>query len=133
MPDRFAQRLSLALKALSMSRGRMAAELGVDKSLVGRWASGGTRPSAYNMERLTHFLAAKRPGLTLLDWDRSLPDFAALFGVEIAPEAADTAIGGLSGALVDVVRNSVDSQVAAWCAVICCAISGPRRPRVAGS
>lgn len=114
MPERFAQRLSLALKALSMSRGRLASELGVDKSLVGRWASGSTRPSAYNLERLTHFLAGKRPGLTLLDWDRNLPEFAALFGVDAFPEPAETATGGLAGALVDVVRHSVDSQLEAY-------------------
>lgn len=114
MSDTFAQRLSLALKALSMSRGRLASELGVDKSLVGRWASGGTRPSAYNLERLTHHLAVRRPGLTLLDWERDLPDFAALFGVELAPVGAETASGGLAGALLDVVRHSVESQVEAY-------------------
>jgi len=114
MSDKFARRLSLALKALSMSRGRLASELGVDKSLVGRWASGSTRPSAYNLERLTHHLAGRRPGLTLLDWERDLPDFAALFGVELAPEGVEVANGGLSGALRDVVRHSVESQVAAY-------------------
>lgn len=114
MSDPFAQRLSLALKALSMSRGRLAAELGVDKSLVGRWASGRTTPSAHNLERLTRHLAEKRPGLTLLDWERDLADFAALFGVEAAPPGVEAANGGLFGALVDVVRNAVDSQVAAY-------------------
>lgn len=114
MSDAFAKRFTLALKALSLSRGRLASEMGVDKSLVGRWASGGTRPSAYNLERVTHFLAEKRPGLTLLDWDRNLPEFAALFGVEAPSEPAEMATGGLSGALFDVVRNSVESQVAAY-------------------
>lgn len=114
MSDQFGPRLSLALKALSMSRGRLAMELGVDKSLVGRWASGGTRPSAHNLERLTHHLAGRRPGLTLLDWERPLPEFAALFGVEMARQGTDTAHGGLYGALADVVRNSVESQVSAY-------------------
>lgn len=97
-----------------MSRGRLAVEMGVDKSLVGRWASGGTRPSAHNLERLTHHLAGRRPGLTLLDWERTLPEFAALFGVEVGPHGMDRANGGLSGALADVVRNSVESQISAY-------------------
>lgn len=90
MSDGFGDRLTVALKAVSMSRGRLAAELGVDKSLVGRWASGAVQPSAYNLERLTHFLAGKCPGLTLLDWEREPADFAGLFGVTLAN-------GGASG------------------------------------
>jgi|SRR5215217_160745 len=84
MSDGFGDRLTVALKALSMSRGRLAAELGVDKSLVGRWASGAVTPSAHNLEKLTHFLAHRRPGLTLLDWERDPAEFAGLFGVELA-------------------------------------------------
>ena len=82
MSNSFGEQLTLALKALSMSRGRLAAELEVDKSLVGRWASGSVRPSSHNLERLTHLLARKVPGLTLLDWEREPAEFAALFGVD---------------------------------------------------
>ena len=110
MSDDFAQRLTLALKALSMSRGRLASEMGVDKSLVGRWASGSVRPSAHNLERLTHFLAKKQPGLTLLDWDRSLPEFAALFGVDRAVDARAPNGAGLSGELRSMARDAVDSH-----------------------
>ena len=110
----FSQRFSLALKALSMSRGRLASELGVDKSLVGRWASGSVRPSAYNLERLTRFLAGKQPGLTLLDWERSLSEFAALFGVDVVAEDGETSDSSLSGTLLDMVRNAVDSQLTAY-------------------
>ena len=35
-----APKLEFVLKALSMSRGRLAAQLGVDKSAVGRWVTG---------------------------------------------------------------------------------------------
>jgi transcriptional regulator with XRE-family HTH domain len=114
MSDHFAERLNLGLKALSMSRGRLAAELGVDKSLVGRWASGSVRPSPHNLERLTRFLANKRPGLTLLDWERGMPDFASLFGVDMPPSPAESTSVNLSGQLLDVVRNSVDSQIEAY-------------------
>lgn len=115
MSGEFGQRLTLALKALSMSRGRLASELGIDKSVIGRWASGAVHPSAHNLERLTHFLAVRRPGLTLLDWDRDIPDFAALFGVDVTglndarPSGLD-----LSAQLLDSVRNSVDAQVEAY-------------------
>lgn len=89
MAKRFGERLTLALKALSMSRGRLAAELEVDKSLVGRWASGAVRPSSHNLERLTHLLAGKLPGLTLLDWEREPADFAIRFGVEPVSAPSD--------------------------------------------
>jgi len=78
----FADRLTLVLSALSLSRGRLAAEMGVDKSLVGRWCSGNTSPSAYNVDRLTSFVAARSPGFTMLDWQADLPVLAARFGVE---------------------------------------------------
>ncbi|WP_158298963.1 helix-turn-helix domain-containing protein [Sphingomonas psychrotolerans] len=81
MTNNFGERLTLALKALTMSRARLAAELGVDKSLVGRWASGAVRPSAHNLERLTRLLAGKLPELTLLDWEREPTEFAALLGI----------------------------------------------------
>ncbi len=78
----FASKLDLALKALSMSRARMAADLAVDKSLVGRWASGKVMPSAHNLARLTALIADRRPGFTLLDWDRDIDAFAQALGVE---------------------------------------------------
>ena len=47
MPDAaFSSKLQLVLKALSVSRGRLAAEIGVDKSLAGRWCSGAVRPGS---------------------------------------------------------------------------------------
>lgn len=114
MSDGFAQRFSLALKALSLTRGRLAAELGVDKSLVGRWASGGNRPSAVNLERLTAYLATRCPGLTLLDWDRDPVEFARLFGVEPNAPPSQAGRSDLSSALLDMVRGAVDSQLSAY-------------------
>jgi hypothetical protein len=80
----FSEKLDLVLKALSMSRGRLAAELGVDKSLVGRWASGAVTPSSHNLENLTKLVAAKRDGFTMLDWDRDMDGLARVFGIEPA-------------------------------------------------
>ena len=81
----FARKLDLVLKALSMSRARMAADLAVDKSLVGRWVSGKVIPSAHNLSRLTALIAERRPGFTLLDWDRDLEGLGQSLGIE--PEA----------------------------------------------
>lgn len=83
----FGAKLTLVLKALSISRGRLAAEIGVDKSVVGRWASGAVQPSPCNLERLTHAIACRSPGFTALDWDRGIDSLAERFGVSLAIEA----------------------------------------------
>jgi len=85
-PD-FHEKLTLVLKALSMSRGRLAAELAVDKSLVGRWASGVVSPSAHNLENLTRVISQRCTGFTMLDWDRDLAGLASFLGVA-APSAS---------------------------------------------
>lgn len=93
-PDAFPAKLDLVLKALSMSRGRLAAELGVDKSLVGRWASGTVTPSAHSLENLTRLVSSKRPGFNMLDWDRDLPAVAKVFGLEPAAPAVEARTNG---------------------------------------
>jgi len=79
----FAARLALILKALSLSRGRLAADLGVDKSLVGRWCSGAVTPSSHNLVRLTQHIATRHPGFTLHAWEVPLANLAADFGVSM--------------------------------------------------
>lgn len=99
MATEFSTKLELVLKALTLSRGRLASELGVDKSLVGRWAAGSVRPSAHNLSGLTALIANRRPGFTLLDWDRDLEGLAGVFGVDAAalpPPASSPA--GAAGA-----------------------------------
>jgi transcriptional regulator with XRE-family HTH domain len=44
--DQFGKKFTLVLKALSISRRRVAADVEVDKSVVCRWASGAVMPSA---------------------------------------------------------------------------------------
>ena len=80
-PVTFAQKLDFVLKVLSLSRGRLASTLGVDKSLVSRWVSGSNIPTAHNLSALTALVAGRRAGFTLLDWERDLQDLASLFGV----------------------------------------------------
>jgi len=81
MNEPFSEKLTLVLKVLSMSRARLAAELGIDKSVVARWASGATQPSGHNLAQLSTLMAKVIPGFTALDWDGSLENLAERLGV----------------------------------------------------
>jgi adenylate cyclase len=65
----FAQKLGLVLKAINLSRGRLAQRAGVHKSMVSRWASGVQAPSDHNLSLLTEAIARHRPGFERRDWD----------------------------------------------------------------
>lgn len=84
----FSEKLRLVLKLLSLTGGKLASELGIDKSVVSRWTSGGAQPSAHNLSALSALIAARAPGFRTLDWDRDLDNFAALFGIDAADIAA---------------------------------------------
>jgi hypothetical protein len=85
MSEPFSEKLTLVLKVLSMSRARVASELGLDKSVVARWASGATVPSGHNLAQLSALMARSIPGFTALDWDRDMEGLAGLLGVGRAP------------------------------------------------
>jgi transcriptional regulator with XRE-family HTH domain len=95
--ETFAKRLDLALKVLCISRGEVAALLGVDKSVVSRWLTGVNGPTQHNLAKLTALVAERRPGFTMLDWDGDLERMAEKLGV--AEEASDTLHGGAGGFL----------------------------------
>ena len=97
----FAAKLDLVLKTLSMSRGRLAADLSVDKSVVGRWMNGTVKPSGHNLTRLTSLVAQQHPGFTALDWDRGLEGLAVRLGVDPSAVAALAAPAGVPLALLD--------------------------------
>ncbi len=92
----FHTKLTFVLKALSLSRGALAAELGVDKSLVGRWVNGTVRPSAHNLSRLSDLVGARHPGFTSLDWERPIDSLAVLIGAD-----PDTAVGAMAPTLAE--------------------------------
>jgi transcriptional regulator with XRE-family HTH domain len=87
----FAAKLDLALRSLSIGRGRLAAEIGVDKSVVSRWLSGAARPSAYNLERISRLIGGQCPGFSMLDWDHEPDAFGRRLGIgaAAAPLAPD--------------------------------------------
>ncbi|HEY7852684.1 MAG TPA: helix-turn-helix transcriptional regulator [Caulobacteraceae bacterium] len=100
MPDSFSSKLTLVLKRLSLSRGRMAADMGVHKSAVGRWVSGAAAPSAHNLAQLTAQVARRAPGFSVLDWDRGIDDLALLLGAEPGRSAPLSPGGGLPAPLL---------------------------------
>lgn len=80
MTASLAEKLDLVVKALTLSRGRLAADLAVNKSMVSRWLSGAAVPSSHNLTQLTLLVAQRAPGFNLLDWDRDLDALAARLG-----------------------------------------------------
>lgn len=83
-PDLFSK-LDLALMRANMSKGRLAAEARVDKSLVGRWARGLVMPSEHNLAVVTEILARRFPGLTLESWSLPMEAFASRIGGAPSP------------------------------------------------
>jgi hypothetical protein len=112
----FGEKLELVLKVLSMSRAQLAATLAVDKSLVGRWVAGAVTPSAHNMANLTRFVASKRAGFTMLDWDQEMDGFAAFFGVRrpkpVVAAAAAEPLDGLPLQIMDAIRAATAARAA---------------------
>jgi len=90
--ESFADRLTLAMKVLNLSRAQIASQVGVDKSLVGRWMAGQVTPTAYNRARISEALAKLKPGFNLTHWDIPRAEFEEFLGLEAeSPEAARTA------------------------------------------
>jgi transcriptional regulator with XRE-family HTH domain len=107
----FRDKLELVLKALSISRGQLAAELGVDKSAVGRWVTGAAVPTGYNLVRLTAAVARRVEGFTALDWDRSVAELAQRLG---AGEMAAPAASGLPLTVLEEVKATTQLRATAY-------------------
>jgi transcriptional regulator with XRE-family HTH domain len=85
----FAHKFGLVLKACNLSRGRLAQAVGVDKSVVSRWVSGGQAPTDHNLTLLTEAVGNYRPGFARADWDRAPRAFAAHLGLHDDPSEAE--------------------------------------------
>lgn len=79
----FSEKFGLVLKALNVSRGQVARVVGIDKSVVSRWASGVQVPTDHNLTLLTEAIAARRPGFTRGHWERDVEAFQAVFVDEV--------------------------------------------------
>lgn len=80
-PGDFGERLSLALNACNLSRTQLSATLGVHKSMVSRWLSGGMKPTSYNLARISAVLARLKPGFNMLLWTAPRAEFEAALGL----------------------------------------------------
>lgn len=76
-----AAKLDMLLKASSLSRVALAQQVGVDKSLVGRWVKGSIHPGEHNLTRLTGVFKSYFPDLTLADWYLDQADLADRIGI----------------------------------------------------
>lgn len=92
--ESFAAKLTLALGRANLSRALLAREVGVDKSVVARWAGGQVSPTEHNLLALTHVIARRVPELTLDDW--RLPEAAFAVRLGRAPAAPEPPAGLLS-------------------------------------
>jgi transcriptional regulator with XRE-family HTH domain len=117
MDQSFSAKLSFVLKALSLSRGRLAAELGVDKSAVGRWVTGAVAPSAHSLLKLTDLVAESVEGFTILDWERPLDALAAQLGVDPAATVGSRSwplLGNLPLTLADEILDTTQRRAEAY-------------------
>jgi transcriptional regulator with XRE-family HTH domain len=87
----FAAKLVLVVKRLDWSRAQLAQQVGIDKSLAGRWLKGESRPTAYSLARLTGALAQAIPGLKSDEWHLPTEQFALRVGAD--PRTATQAAG----------------------------------------
>jgi TolB-like protein len=88
----FARKFELVLKTFNLSRGRLAQSLGVDKSVVSRWASGVQAPVDHNLALLTEAVARHKVDFSRSDWDLDTSAFKARLGLtKEAPDAVAVA------------------------------------------
>lgn len=85
----FAHKLTLVLTACNLSRGRLAQSIGIDKSVVSRWASGVQAPTDHNLALLTEVVGRHQAGFSRADWELASQTFAARLGLYDARAAAE--------------------------------------------
>jgi transcriptional regulator with XRE-family HTH domain len=110
----FASKFRLVLRALNLSRGSVASGMGVDKSLVGRWASGIVSPSDHNLARLSSYIAAARPGFSMADWDREPADLAASLGVQLIDQNEAGNLPGFPPMFLSQARSLIQTRGAGY-------------------
>jgi hypothetical protein len=88
----FAHKFGLVLKACNLSRGRLAQAVGIDKSVVSRWASGVQAPTDHNLTLLTEAVSRHRPGFARADWEIAPQAFAARLGLGDGSPAGEPAL-----------------------------------------
>lgn len=88
----FTYKFSLVLKACNLSRVRIAQAVGIDKSVVSRWASGVQAPTDHNLALLTEVVGRHRPGFARADWELVSRTFAERLGLRDGSPGAESAL-----------------------------------------
>ena len=91
----FSARLQRVMADLNISRVTLARELGVDKSVIGRWLTGINQPTGHNLTRLTEIVRRSWPDATLDFWHQPLPEIRLTTPIVMAQPATAPAEGGL--------------------------------------
>ncbi|RVQ69431.1 XRE family transcriptional regulator [Croceicoccus ponticola] len=105
VPD-LAAKLVMLLKASSLSRVGLAQEVGVDKSLVGRWANGAIHPGEHNLAKLTTIFRKHFPALTLADWYREREALAHRIGIAERNDQITDVVMSADGPFAKIVATS---------------------------
>jgi transcriptional regulator with XRE-family HTH domain len=113
-PTYFAEKLQILLKTLSLSRAGLAAGLNVDKSLVGRWASGAVIPSEHNLSLLTQFIAERVDGFTMLEWEKDLPAFSERLGITTGTGQPSSMAGWIPDVLIEEATRGAKRRATAY-------------------
>ena len=95
--NQFGQNLSIALSRLNLSRGALAQQIGVDKSVVSRWATGQSRPSETSVTRLTSLIRQTIPDFSRNDWEAGSEEFSRRIGIVGNDETVSRSDDGNSG------------------------------------
>jgi hypothetical protein len=86
-PD-FAARLRQVMAEINVSRVMLSRELGVDKSVIGRWLGGVNQPTDHNLTRLTNLVRRYRPEVTLDFWEHPVRS-PSVSQAHAAPDACE--------------------------------------------
>src|SRR5258708_38705189 len=92
----FAAKLGLVCKRLNWSRAKLAQQVGIDKSLIGRWLAGASRPTGNSLMRLNDAVSKSLPDFTAASWDLASAALAAHLGVAAVPIAESTSLTSIS-------------------------------------
>ena len=91
----FSTNLRLVLDHLNLSRVGLAHELGVDKTVIGRWLSGTHRPTNHNLTRLTDCVRKRVPGFMLTYWNEPSESIAAALRVAAGQPLAPAVVASV--------------------------------------
>ncbi|MGD9507659.1 MAG: helix-turn-helix domain-containing protein [Geminicoccaceae bacterium] len=112
--QQFGAKLELVMKLANLGRGRLAATVGVDKSVISRWLNDQVVPSGPNLSAVTELIRRDRPEFSLLTWQLPLDGFARAVGAPATPpaaaEGATDPSAGLELGVLEVARLAVPRE-----------------------